>query len=93
MDERERARCLFRQIESTGFHKYGCIRIHKETKKHFLAKCEKAWELHELGHNFATEVKMKNGDIYDICDLMTGEHWEFETNIKEDKNRGERVQL
>lgn len=94
MNDKQRARELFRKLDSTqGSHKYGCIRIHKESREHFDAKCNKAWEIHELGHKVGTELKTVDGDIYDVCDMTTGEHWEFERNPKEDKHRGERVQL
>ena len=93
MKDKERVRELFRQMDTVGFHKYGCLRFHSGSYEHAKAMFDKCWELFKLGHKFATEVKMKNGDTYDVVDLTTGEHWEFETNKKEDKHRGERVQV
>jgi hypothetical protein len=94
MNDKERVRDLMSKIDSyRGFHKYGCIRVHAESKKHFMAKCEKVWEIHSIGHKFATEVLMKDKSIFDVVDLETGETWEFETSKKEDKKRGTRIQL
>lgn len=76
-----------------GWHKYGCIRVHGESKKHFLAKCNKAWELHELGHKFATEVKLKNGRIVDVVDFTQGEFYEFETDKKIKKANAKTVYI
>lgn len=78
---------------SQGFHKFGCVRIHAEKKKHFLAKCSKAWDIHKLGHKVGTEIKLKNGKIADLMDMTTGEIFEFETDKKVDKKRGKRIQL
>ena len=94
MNDKQRIMELRRNIDTTqGNHKYGCVRFHKEKEIHLRAKIEKAIELWKIGHHFATEIKMKNGDIYDVIDWNTGEHWEFETDMKEDKKRGKRIQL
>ena len=94
MNSKQRALEVYRNMESTlGFHKFNCLRFHSESEKHLRAKFEKCVELWKAGHKFATEVRMKNGDIFDVIDLIDGFHWEFETNSKEDKKRGVRVQL
>jgi hypothetical protein len=78
---------------SQGFHKFGCVRIHAETKEHFLAKCSKAWDIHKLGHKVGSEIKLQKGGIADLMDMTTGEIFEYEKNKKIDKKRGERSQL
>jgi len=84
---------LYQVDKSQGFHKQGCLRFHAESLAHRKAKYDKCCELFEMGHKFGTEIKLENGDFVDVVDFETGECWEFETDPKIDKQRGERVQI
>jgi len=75
-----------------GFHKFQCLRFHKETEEHLRAKFEKCVELWKLGHKFGTEIKLSNGKIADVVDFTDNQIYEFERG-KSDKKRGKRIQI
>ena len=80
-------RKIYQELDtSLGYHKWGCVRVHSESKEHFMAKCECAWEIHMKGHVVGTEVKLKGlKEIIDVMDLTTGEKYEIVKTSKPDR--------
>lgn len=54
-----------------------------ESKEHFMAKCEKCYELREQGVDFITEAIDKYTNLrHDIVEIMTDFKYEIETDPK-----------